>query len=66
MDDYSKQLEGEIRRLNIAMGVQSDELLASRILAHEWMKKHDKLLGFIQARPKVLKELIDETLANAE
>jgi hypothetical protein len=35
-----------------------EELLASRKLSFEWMRKHDKLLAFIQARPAMLRELI--------
>lgn len=30
-----------------------------QMLAFEWMRAHDKLLSFIQARPEWLKELID-------
>lgn len=29
-------------------------------LSRDWMDKHDQLLGFIQARPALLKELIAE------
>jgi hypothetical protein len=38
-----------------------DQLVDACQLAHEWMSKHDKLLGFIQERPALLKELIAET-----
>lgn len=31
-------------------------------LSHAWMVKHDALLGFVQARPAVLEELIEQTL----
>lgn len=34
------------------------QLLETQLLSHDWMAKHDRLLGFIQARPAVLKELI--------
>lgn len=49
--DEIHQLRAEIERLRA-------ELQDATRLSHEWMKKHDKLLGFIQKRPEVLKELI--------
>lgn len=43
-----------------------EQLLDAIRLSHEWMQKHDKLLGFIQKRPSVLKELIAETGADGD
>lgn len=52
-------VDAEIARLRTEIERLCAELLDARKLSHEWMKKHDKLLGFIQARPAVLKELIE-------
>ena len=37
-----------------------ERLLEETRLSFEWQKKHDKLLGFIQKRPALLKELIEQ------
>lgn len=47
-------LQGQIERLQ-ARNLEHNKL------SHEWMVKHDKLLGFIQDRPAMLAELIRET-----
>jgi hypothetical protein len=44
--------QAEVERL------RADHLAALK-LSREWMVKHDHLLGFIQARPVLLKELIE-------
>lgn len=54
--DEAKHLQHEAGNVEV---YYRPELLASRKLAHEWMVKHDKLLGFIQKRPAMLKELIE-------
>jgi len=38
----------------------ADEIERLRALSFEWMTKHDRLLGFIQKRPDLLKELITD------
>ena len=37
-----------------------DRLHETTHLSFEWMKKHDRLLGFIQKHPALLKELIEQ------
>lgn len=39
---------------------QEDALVEAQKLAHDWMVKHDKLLGFIQRHPDMLAKLIKE------
>lgn len=41
-----------------ALVAERGQLLDASRLSHEWMRKHDRLLGFIQKRPEMLKELI--------
>ena len=36
-----------------------DQLCDIQRLSFDWMKKHDRLLGFIQKHPALLKELIE-------
>ena len=54
-----EQLEAEIERLRA-------DLQQTWSLSLEWQKKHDKLLGFIQKRPAVLKELIEHDAVEQE
>jgi muramidase (phage lysozyme) len=48
-----QRMTAEIERLRDQMVDMQGETFA-------WMKKHNKLLAFIQARPAMLKELIEE------
>lgn len=48
----------EIEALRAEVDRQHDRILETSKLSYDWMRKHDELLGFIQARPAVLKELI--------
>src|SRR5258708_106532 len=49
----------EIAALHSRVAQAEDSAAESWRLSHEWMVKHDKLLGFIQKRPTMLKELIE-------
>lgn len=40
-----------------------EQLAQTNSLSLEWMQKHDRLLGFIQARPAILRELIADDAA---
>ncbi len=52
-----------VRDEEYARGVAAgnQQSLENSKLAHHWMVKHDKLLGFIQKRPAMLAQLIEET-----
>ena len=40
-----------------------EQAVEDQRLSFSWMAKHDRLLGFIQKRPAMLKELIEEDRA---
>ena len=53
----------EVERLKHRIVSHESSAVDAHKLATEWMDRHDQLLGFIQARPDVLKQLIKERAA---